>query len=531
MPACIFSKENTMNKRITALFLMLLFNLIFAQFAGGSGTVEDPYQVATAEQLNNIRNYMTSSFVQIAHIDLGVAPWNEGAGWDPIGDYNYSDPSKSFRGNYDGGDYKISNMYINRPVEPYLGLFGSTAGCVLNKITSQGVNIIGGAGIGCLVGISYDDTIKNCFVEGTIEGHSEMGLLAYFFEGNSIENCHVKGEIKSTGGGWIGGMISMCNSPSVINCSAEVKITSYGYVTGGLIGQVTDVELIENCYVICDISSTDSYTAGLFAIIVQVNKNTTVKKCFTRGNIISSNDRVGGFLGQIGLSYESGDYLSISNCFSKINVSGNDRIGGFVGRITEATTIENCYSTGQVIGNSNVGGFIGPIDSLNSVTVTNSYWDTETSGIDSSAAGEGRTTAEMIYPYAANTYVDWDFSTVWRDDVINQNNGYPTFLWVSGIEENEDDFIAGERGLELYQNYPNPFNPVTSINFALSKASEVKLSVYNISGQIVAELVNGTKQAGLHTVDFDGSKLNSGVYYYTLEADGLSITKKMVLTK
>jgi|GEM_PF-3491056 len=84
---------------------------------------------------------------------------------------------------------------------------------------------------------------------------------------------------------------------------------------------------------------------------------------------------------------------------------------------------------------------------------------------------------------------------------------------------------------ELFQNYPNPFNPVTQIKFALAKTAEVKLSVYNISGQKVAELANGTINAGYHTVDFDGSRFNSGVYYYMLEADGRNITKKMVLTK
>jgi len=84
---------------------------------------------------------------------------------------------------------------------------------------------------------------------------------------------------------------------------------------------------------------------------------------------------------------------------------------------------------------------------------------------------------------------------------------------------------------ELFQNYPNPFNPVTQIKFALAKTSDVRLSVYNISGQKIVELANGTINAGYHTVDFDGSRFNSGVYYYMLEVDGRNITKKMVLTK
>ena len=91
--------------------LIIILNLLcFSQFSGGSGTIEDPYQIATAEDLNNIRNYMTSSFIQTADIDLGVHPWNEGEGWDPIGDYDPFDPSRSFRGNYDGDSYKFLSM-------------------------------------------------------------------------------------------------------------------------------------------------------------------------------------------------------------------------------------------------------------------------------------------------------------------------------------------------------------------------------------------------------------------------------------
>ena len=83
----------------------------------------------------------------------------------------------------------------------------------------------------------------------------------------------------------------------------------------------------------------------------------------------------------------------------------------------------------------------------------------------------------------------------------------------------------------LYQNYPNPFNPTTEIKFALPTASDVKLNVYNINGQLVSELVNGNKEAGIHKVSFDASNFNSGMYFYTLESNGMSITKKMILTK
>jgi len=519
-----------LNKKLTTSIIIAFHTLCFAQFSSGSGTVEDPYHIATAEDLNNIRYYLTSSFVQTSDIDLGVAPWNEGEGWNPIGDYDFSNPNLSFRGNYNGNEYKILNMYINRPSESYLGLFGSTEECILRNLTIEDYKIIGGAAIGGLVAISYNDNVTNCTVNGIIEGHSEMGLLIYFFEGHNIENCHVKGEINSTGGGYIGGMISMCNADSIKNCSAEVAITADANFVGGLFGYCIDIDIIDNCYSRSNISAGNCDSVGGFiGGYLKINEPIIVKYCFSTG-ILNSNPSfnnigIGGFIGQIaGI-----EIASIQNCFSSVEVVGNDKVGGFIGRIYDYSDVESCYSTGQVVGNTNVGGFIGSIDSLNTVTANNCYWDMETSGIDSSAAGEGRTTAEMTLPYSGNTYVGWDFINVWRDDTANQNNGYPTFLWVSGIEEDEN-YILPETS-RLYQNCPNPFNPVTQIKFDLAKTANVKLSVYNINGQKVAELANGVMNAGVHSVDFDGSKLNSGVYYYTLEADGIRHTNKMILTK
>ena len=83
----------------------------------------------------------------------------------------------------------------------------------------------------------------------------------------------------------------------------------------------------------------------------------------------------------------------------------------------------------------------------------------------------------------------------------------------------------------LAQNYPNPFNPATKIDFALPAASPVRLSVYNMLGQEVATLVNGTVTAGSHTVSFDGSRLASGIYFYRLVAGSYVSTMRMILVK
>jgi hypothetical protein len=83
----------------------------------------------------------------------------------------------------------------------------------------------------------------------------------------------------------------------------------------------------------------------------------------------------------------------------------------------------------------------------------------------------------------------------------------------------------------LDQNYPNPFNPVTNIKFAVPKAGNVKLVVFDITGREVTELVNWELDAGRYNYDFNASHLSSGVYFYRIQAEGFTDVKKMILVK
>lgn len=83
----------------------------------------------------------------------------------------------------------------------------------------------------------------------------------------------------------------------------------------------------------------------------------------------------------------------------------------------------------------------------------------------------------------------------------------------------------------LSQNYPNPFNPSTTIKFALPKSGNVTLKVYNTIGKEVETLISEEMGAGVYEVTFDASKLNSGMYFYRLNTNGFSETKRMMLVK
>ncbi|MGB5288928.1 MAG: T9SS type A sorting domain-containing protein [Ignavibacteriaceae bacterium] len=91
--------------------------------------------------------------------------------------------------------------------------------------------------------------------------------------------------------------------------------------------------------------------------------------------------------------------------------------------------------------------------------------------------------------------------------------------------------ITSPAEFELVQNYPNPFNPSTTIKFVIPQSSEVSLKVYNALGQEVISLINQFLESGIHTINFDASALNSGIYFYRLDAGKYSDVRKMTLIK
>ena len=364
-------------KLLLALILFITCSGLLAQFAGGSGTEADPYLIQTAQHLDNIRNYRSACFLQISDIDLNIPPFNQGMGW------TYLAPEwDPFTGKYDGNRFIISNLYENGRAT---GIFGCVENATIRRVNIQNASFFNGTGTmgGGLLARAENSLIEYCNVSLVMEGPWNTGGLVGTIVGNTtVRFCSVSGTVH--GSEYTGGLIGVANGGIITNCrtTAQVFTTSNYSAFGGLVGKAFGT-LITNC------SSSGS---------------------------VNANGSVGGLVGS------GGSNVVISNCFSTARVQGNFYCGGLVG--TLSGTVTNCYSTGFV--NQNSSGLIG---NLVSGSVTNSYWDTMTSGCSASSGGSGRTTDQMTFPYSSDTFSDWDFTSVWcADSTFTYNSGYPYIL-------------------------------------------------------------------------------------------------------
>ncbi len=249
-------------------FFFTLYGSSFAQFSGGTGIQSDPYQVATAANLDSVRNYLNAYFIQTADINLSGY-----ANWDPIGTF-----STPFTGNYNGNGKTISNLTINRSSSNEQGLFGFlSGGAILKKINIEGANITGGVNIGILAGIiatgsglsDGSGTIDSCSASGTVNATARVGGII-----GSVQNA--------------GAVISSSFSSAQVTANGS----SFNGSAGGIAGFHYGGGTIQNCY---STGSVSGYYAG--GLIGEMTESSpTVEKCYAAGTVTGSNSS-GGLVG------------------------------------------------------------------------------------------------------------------------------------------------------------------------------------------------------------------------------------------
>lgn len=367
-------------------------------FAGGRGTADEPYLVATAEQLNNVRQFPDCHFRQVANIDL--SDFTTGEGWEPIGG------STPFTGTYDGSSFAITNLRIKAPNKRSVGLFGSVRDGVIKNVNIYRAEVEGNRTVGTLVGHNIGGKIYNCHVSGQVRGHSSVGTLVGVNGGSGrIE--------KSSAGGSASGVMNV----------------------GGLVGLNTDRAVIA--------------TSNAASNVNEVPGTTTVFGITT--------DIQGSMGGLVGFNT-----ASITNCYATGTVTGTTAVGGLVGLNSGYIAycyalgqVMGQWGIGGLIG-VNVSDY--ELDDA-SGTVYSSYYNLETTGQKDSGKGEGRTTIQMIFQ--DGTFVDWDFGNIWMTEwkiayPIFQWHEFPALTADRPEQESRKLHIRNHTGCPIFQVYVSP---------------------------------------------------------------------------
>lgn len=262
------------------------------------------------------------------------------------------------------------------------------------------------------------------------------GLAAY--NSGLISDCSSRGTVFSATADWAyaGGLVGENSGASssyylgngisdgngtILNSYSHCSVSSSGKAAGGLVGNSWG-GVIYNCYATGSVTGY-SYLGGLVGTIQTTASYAymgVVENCFSTGNV-SGHDRIGGLVGENGSAI-------VRNSYSLGQASGVEVVGGLVGCVYlypnngYGTAItDQCYSTGKVTGSSETGGLIGRHWNGTQI-VTNSFWDTQSSGWTYSAGGTGKTTAQL-QTQTTFTRAGWNFSTLWYLDK------YPILRW------------------------------------------------------------------------------------------------------
>ena len=360
-----------MRMAICILALGLSTTVAHAQFGGGTGEPNDPYQIWTAQQMNAIGadpNLWDKHFVLMADLDLSAYDGQDGReAFNIIGGLGGGRSGNSvipFRGSFDGNGHTIANFSFVSSDARFLGLFRGIAdpNTEIRNLTliCPTLDASTATDVGALVGcIAYGASISNCHVEdGVVLGTDNVGSLVGYCDGGSITECHATG-----------------------------IVIGNNYI-GGLVGDFDDW-------------------------------HTGISRCYATATIIG-NEYVGGLAGR----------GRATNCYATSTVFGNNYVGGLVG-INK--NLQNCYAAGTVVANvpSNedvfVGGLTGYYDFwYDDIEIVNCFYDFQISGALTCSAGVGKMTAQM---QSSTTFLAWgqgDNAGVWT---IDEGHDYPRLAW------------------------------------------------------------------------------------------------------
>jgi len=493
-----------LKSRISCLLIFLLLSAVgWAKYSGGTGEPNDPYIIATPEDLNSIgldSNDWSKHFKMIADINMSGYSYNTAVIAPDINQTESYFQGIDFNGFFDGNDHTVFLLIIDDSNNSFLGLFGYIgSGGEIRNLNLENFNLKGYSYVGAVAGKS-EGIISNCFSDVNIQidynyaggitgendgnifnsstisnvyGSVHLGGIVGWNNG-TIDKCDSEGitEVNVGSGGSCGGLVGY-NKGDILNSVSSSTVYGGGSDVGGLAG--TNCGTIEKCHSTGYVCGTDYSTGGL----VGYNSGGKIYICYSNGDVSGKYD-IGGLVGwnesgDISGSYSAGNVFgqeevggligwttkgSITNCYSTGDVNGIQYIGGLSGGINSTGSINNCYAIGKVIGNENTGGLLG-YNTFNTGVIIESFWDKsvnpDVNGIGNSNDPNvvGLPTVEM---QKRSTFTDagWDMVNVWD---IGENQTYPflrTHLPSDINKDNETNFfdlaILAENWLKDFEN-------------------------------------------------------------------------------
>ena len=457
----------------------------------GNGTVDDPYNVTNASELQSIAGNLTAAYQLTGSINAtNTSEWDGGDGFDPVGNV-----TRPFNGSFDGNGFEIENLAINRTTDD-VGLFGNVGTddtkAELANITLRDVSVTGGNAVGSLVGNSTSVKISNVAVTGgSVDGSDFVGGLVGMLDTpdtlTDIEDSHVDldtvtgttnvgGVIGSTvdgafrtnildsaanatveGDSNVGGFLGRSYSLFVTNATTEGVVNASSTDTantGGLVGRygggaATGINIVESTSsaavsadgrnvgglvgVAYDSVTTSSATGNVTGTshvggLVGLQRD-GISLSFANGTVTGDNS-VGGLVGRANTSDGTAVSTAYANGTVKANGTSGEHYGGLIG-YHEDGSVKDAYATGTVDGHNNTGGLIGSTNTTGTVSIDETYAVGAVSG-DSDTGG--------LIGSRNNTDVQ---SSYWDEDRTGQSDSDGG----SGLQTDEMIGIAARVGM------------------------------------------------------------------------------------
>ncbi|MFQ3476896.1 hypothetical protein HKK80_11660 [Halonotius sp. F2-221B] len=356
----------------------------------GSGTAANPYVITNASELQAMEDDLDTHYKLGNDIDASTtAQWNGELGFAPVGDN-----SVGFTGEFDGNQHNISGLTINRSSSDNIGLFGRVGeSAVIESVNVESTTINGNNSVGALVG-SLDaegSIVRDVSSNGSITGRYSVAGIAGAVAGSSI----IKGAFSSgsvTGSDEVGGVVGENVGGIVTKSYSKAKVTATGE----------------------EITFENSARAG--GLVGGNFNDAVINQSYTVGAV--EGGKAGGITG------ENYDNSRIANVFAAGKIDGQSETGGITGE-----NFENCPFQSQQ-----------KCDDFESSTVTDSYWDTESTGQSTSAGNAvGLSTSEMTGMSAQSTMTAFDFNNVWD----TRSDDYPTLSQQSDDKSEQESEMSG----------------------------------------------------------------------------------------